>query len=35
MLGFKGKYSFSFTWKRLLGISGFKSKLKNTKTNVY
>jgi hypothetical protein len=35
MFGFKGKYGFSFSWKRLLGISGFKSSFKNTKTNVY
>jgi len=25
MLGFKGKYGFSFSWKRLLGISGAKA----------
>jgi len=27
MLGFKGKYGFSFSWKRLLGISGLRSKI--------
>ncbi len=27
MFGFKGKYGFSFSWKRLFGISGFKSSI--------
>jgi len=27
MFGFKGKYGFSFSWKRLLGISGFRNSL--------
>jgi hypothetical protein len=27
MLGFKGKYGFSFSWKRLLGISGIKNSV--------
>jgi hypothetical protein len=27
MLGFKGKYGFSFSWKRLVGISGLKNKI--------
>jgi hypothetical protein len=27
MFGFKGKYGFSFSWKRLLGISGFRSSI--------
>ena len=27
MFGFKGKYGFSFSWKRLLGISGAKSSI--------
>jgi hypothetical protein len=25
VFGFKGKYGFSFSWRRLLGISGVKS----------
>lgn len=29
MFGFKGKYGFSFSLKRLLGISGFKSRIAN------
>jgi hypothetical protein len=24
---FKGKYGFSFSWKRLLGISGFRNSI--------
>jgi hypothetical protein len=27
MFGFKGKYGFSFSWKRLLGISGIKNSV--------
>jgi len=27
MFGFKGKYGFSFSWKRLLGISGLRSSV--------
>jgi hypothetical protein len=27
MFGFKGKYGLSFSWKRLLGISGFRNSL--------
>ena len=27
MFGFKGKYGFSFSWKRLFGISGLKSSI--------
>ena len=27
MFGFKGKYGFSFSWKRLLGISGFRNSI--------
>ena len=27
MFGFKGKYGFSFSWKRLFGFSGFKSSI--------
>jgi hypothetical protein len=27
MFGFKNKFGFSFSWKRLLGISGAKSSL--------
>lgn len=27
MFGFKGKYGFSFSWKRLLGISGIKNSI--------
>jgi hypothetical protein len=27
MFGFKGKYGFSFSWSRLLGISGLKSSV--------
>ena len=27
MFGFKGKYGCSFSWKRLLGISGLKSSI--------
>lgn len=27
MFGFKGKYGFSFSWKRLLGISGFRNSV--------
>jgi hypothetical protein len=27
MLGFKGKYGFSFSWKRLIGITGFRSSI--------
>jgi hypothetical protein len=27
MFGFKGKYGFSFSWKRLLGISGFSNSI--------
>jgi len=27
MLGFKGKYGLSFSWKRLVGISGLKNKI--------
>jgi hypothetical protein len=26
MLGFKGKYGFSFSWKRLLGITAAKQR---------
>ena len=25
--GFKGSYGFSFSWKRLLGISGFRTSI--------
>jgi len=27
MFGFKGKYGFSFSWKRLLGISGLRNSI--------
>jgi hypothetical protein len=27
MFGFKGKYGLSFSWKRLLGISGFRNSI--------
>lgn len=27
MFGLKGKYGFSFSWKRLLGISGIKNSV--------
>jgi hypothetical protein len=27
MFGFKGKYGISFSWKRLLGISGFRNSI--------
>jgi hypothetical protein len=27
MFGFKGKYGFSFSWKRLVGISGLKNSI--------
>jgi hypothetical protein len=27
MFGFKGNYGFSFSWKRLLGMSGFRSSI--------
>jgi len=27
MFGFKGKYGFSFSWKRLFGISGLRSRI--------
>jgi hypothetical protein len=27
MFGFKGKYGFSFSWKRLLGISGMRNSI--------
>ena len=27
MYGFKGKYGLSFSWKRLLGISGFRNSI--------
>jgi len=27
MFGFKGKYGFTFSWKRLLGISGMRSSI--------
>ena len=27
MFGFKGKYGFSFSWKRLFGLSGFRSRI--------
>ncbi len=27
MFGFKGKYGFSFSWKRLLGLSGFRNSV--------
>ena len=27
MFGFKGKYGFSFSWKRLLGISGVRNSV--------
>lgn len=27
MFGFKGKYGFSFSWRRFLGISGFKTSI--------
>jgi len=27
MFGFKGMFGFSFSWKRLLGISGFRSSV--------
>jgi len=33
MFGFKGKYGFSFSWKRLLGISGMRNSIAN-KTGV-
>jgi len=25
--GFKGNYGFSFSWKRLVGISGFRNSI--------
>lgn len=33
MFGFKGKYGISFSWKRLLGISGLRSSVAQ-KTNI-
>ena len=27
MFGFKGKYGFSFSWRRLLGIAGLRSSV--------
>lgn len=27
MFGFKGKYGFSFSWRRLFGLSGFKNSM--------
>jgi len=27
MYGFKGKFGFSFSWKRLLGISGLRNSV--------
>lgn len=27
MFGFKGKYGFSFSWKRLIGISGLRNSI--------
>jgi hypothetical protein len=27
MFGFKNKFGFSFSWKRLLGISGFRNSI--------
>jgi hypothetical protein len=27
MFGFKGKYGLSFSWRRLLGISGLRSSI--------
>jgi len=27
MFGFKGKYGFSFSWKRLLGVSGLRNSI--------
>ncbi len=27
MFGFKGKYGLSFSWKRLLGIAGFRNSI--------
>lgn len=27
MFGFKGKYGFSFSWKRLIGISGIRNSI--------
>lgn len=27
MFGFKGKYGFSFSWKRLIGISGMRTSI--------
>ena len=27
MFGFKGKYGLSFSWKRLLGVSGLRSSV--------
>ena len=27
MFGFKGNYGFSFSWKRLLGVAGFKNSI--------
>lgn len=27
MFGFKGKYGLSFSWKRLVGISGFRNSV--------
>jgi len=30
MFGFKGNYGFSFSWKRLLGISGLKNSIART-----
>jgi hypothetical protein len=27
MFGFKGRYGFSFSWRRLLGIAGLRSSV--------
>jgi len=27
MFGFKGNYGFSFSWRRLLGLSGLRSSI--------
>jgi hypothetical protein len=27
MFGFKGKFGFSFSWKRLFGLSGLRSNI--------
>lgn len=27
MFGFKGKYGFSFSWKRLIGLTGFRTSI--------